>query len=301
MCWVQEIHEVFCPDLVFDVAGQEHHVCERAYPAPAPGEPDVRCPLHSCCRVTTELVSECAAVREARAASEGQGEGKEGEREDFSCGDQENSAYREIVFIAIDERNGKGPVVWENTADRSRGQALMGPWEVLWDAADDEGYACESGPASRKGSSATNTKVREGIAVPDFLVVMTTTTATTMTATMRIKRPTSLSRVRTWNSGHSGPPMTPVATEAAAKAYTPTSQRRGVSAVKCSCTSRTQSTYVNYRPPATGCLESGATPQPLKRRNKVVESANVKAGLALARKTGAMGAVVAGGGRKRPR
>ena len=158
MCWVQEIHEVFCPDLVFDVAGQEHHVCSKAYPAPAPGEPDVRCPLHSCCRVTTELVSECAAVREARAASEGQGEGKEGEREDFSCGDQENSAYREIVFIAIDERNGKGPVVWENTADRSRGQALMGPWEVLWDAADDEGYACESGPASRKGSSATNTK-----------------------------------------------------------------------------------------------------------------------------------------------
>ena len=167
MCWWQEIHEVHCPDL-FDVSGQERHVCEKAYPAPAPGAPDLRCPVHSCCRVTTELVSECAAVREARAASTADSEGKQ----EFSCGDQENSEYREVVFMALDERGGGngngdggkgGPVAWESIADRRRGfgrEASEGRWEVLWDAADDEGYAYEC--ASRRGSANTHRTRRSG-------------------------------------------------------------------------------------------------------------------------------------------
>ena len=182
MCFHQEIHTAYCAELLaFDAAAREHHVCDKAYPAPTPvpvatnpeeagPQPapeeveDRRCRVHSCCRVTTELIFECAAMREARAAGEAEqaeiradesgeentAEEKTKEEEDAlpCCGSIENSQYREVVFVpfgAADEQPAR-----ESTKDRED------QWEVLWEADGDEGYAYafteSSAAGSRRGS-----------------------------------------------------------------------------------------------------------------------------------------------------
>ena len=156
MCFEQEIHTAYCAELLtFDGAAREHHVCDKAYPAPAPAPPnaedgsseqqpteDRRCHVHSCCCVTTELVSECVAVREARARPAEAG-GEDRPEKTLHCG-AENPEYREVVFVPFGP--GEEPE-WESTMDREV------RWEILWDAADDEGYTYASEEvASRRGS-----------------------------------------------------------------------------------------------------------------------------------------------------
>ncbi|RYP78931.1 hypothetical protein DL771_000316 [Monosporascus sp. 5C6A] len=140
MCFHQQIH----------TAHRGRHICDRDYPSSeldmnevmAPGDHgSEKCPLHSCCHVSRELVFECAAARAARERVCGVAEGAVwGE-----CACAPDAVYEDIVFVLFK----KGPEpVWDmgctcgkfHAEDKSRKQrprTRLRVWELLWDA-DDE-------------------------------------------------------------------------------------------------------------------------------------------------------------------
>lgn len=173
MCFCQLIHTARHADLLaFNAGAQHRHVCGYFYPAPATsveaaelqdeekgkrglGE-ERKCPLHSCCRISRELIFECMIVKNGGTCHGGGGGGGgggsngndnalgngnggvngEGEGEDRHSG--YGYEYEEIVYVPF--KSGEEPV-WEVVVPevKEEGTAAAPGWEILWDA-DAEGY-----------------------------------------------------------------------------------------------------------------------------------------------------------------
>ncbi|KAK7753042.1 hypothetical protein SLS62_004991 [Diatrype stigma] len=112
MCYTQQIHTAHHASLlVFDAAAQKAHACHLTYPEATDdtkGNGCLKCPLHSCCRVTSALIFECDAAKHGGSCTAGVDAGGKAEAEVKG-----NAVYEEVVYVPF---KGHEAPVWEMAA-----------------------------------------------------------------------------------------------------------------------------------------------------------------------------------------